>query len=155
MRKGVIVDKGAGSGSMQLHHGFGGKVMPTEENKALARRYIEEIWNRGNLDEAQEIVTPTFTFQGPIRKVEGLDAFRQFVAAIRTTFPDLHFAIEDLIAENEKVVICWTMVGIPIITNSWGLLLQAGSSRYQAPPSFASLEGKLRKLVLIGTAWAW
>jgi len=85
--------------------------MPTEENKALARRYIEEIWNRGNLDEAQEIVTPTFTFQGPIRKVEGLDAFRQFVAAIRTTFPDLHFAIEDLIAEKEKVVICWTMVG--------------------------------------------
>ena len=85
--------------------------MSPEENKTTARRYIEEIWSRANLEVAREIVAPAFTFQGPIRKVEGLDAFKQFVAAIRSTFPDLHFTIEDLIAENDKVVICWTMTG--------------------------------------------
>jgi steroid delta-isomerase-like uncharacterized protein len=85
--------------------------MPAKESKAIARRYIEDIWNRGDLDTAQEIVASTVVFQGPIRKVEGLAAFLQYVKATRAVFPDLHFTVEDLVAEGDQVVICWTMTG--------------------------------------------
>lgn len=85
--------------------------MSTEQNKVIARRYIEEIWSDGKLEAADEIVNEDFIFHGPIREVEGLGAFKQFVAAIHSTFPDINFTIEDLVAEEEKVVFRWTMAG--------------------------------------------
>lgn len=85
--------------------------MPAKEHKAIARRYIEDIWNRGDMDAAQAIVAPTVVFQGPIRKVEGLAALMQYVQATRAVFPDLHFAVEGLIAEDDEVAVRWTMTG--------------------------------------------
>lgn len=85
--------------------------MSAEENKAVIRRYIEEIWSDGKLDAVHEILNETFLFHGPIREVEGLEVFKQFVAGIHSTFPDINFTVDDLIAEKEKVVVRWTMTG--------------------------------------------
>lgn len=85
--------------------------MSTEENKAVVRRYLEEIWSAGKLEAANEIMTEAFMFHGPIRDLEGLDAFKQFVAGIHTTFPDVNFTVEDLVAEGDKVVVRWSMTG--------------------------------------------
>ncbi|MBW1730119.1 MAG: hypothetical protein JRH08_13635 [Deltaproteobacteria bacterium] len=56
--------------------------MSTEQSKAIAPRYIEEIWTDGKLDAADEIINEDFIFHGPIREVDGLEVFKQFVAAI-------------------------------------------------------------------------
>jgi steroid delta-isomerase-like uncharacterized protein len=88
-----------------------GDIMSTEQNRIIARRYIEEIWSDAKLEAADELINEDFIFHGPIREVEGLEAFKQFVAAIHSTFPDISFTIEDLVAEEEKVVFRWTMTG--------------------------------------------
>ena len=85
--------------------------MSTEKNKKIARRDIEEIWNDGKVEAADAIINEDFLFHGPIREVDGIEAFKQFVTAIHTTFPDINFTIEDLAAEEDKVAFRWTMIG--------------------------------------------
>jgi predicted ester cyclase len=71
--------------------------MSAEENKALVRREQEELWNHtGNLDAAEEIFAPDYA-----------EAARQEAADFRRGFPDVVSAIEDLIAEGDKVVARW------------------------------------------------
>ncbi len=85
--------------------------MSTQENKSIARRYIEEIWSDGKLEAVHEIMNEGFLFHSPIRELEGLEAFKQFVSGIHATFPDINFKVDDLIAEEDKVLVCWTMTG--------------------------------------------
>jgi hypothetical protein len=67
--------------------------MSTEENKALARREIEEIFNaKGNLDAAaEEIYAPNYISHQPAgnEDLRGLQAIKQFAAGLRRAFPDL------------------------------------------------------------------
>jgi steroid delta-isomerase-like uncharacterized protein len=43
--------------------------------------------------------------------VTGTEAFKQFVAVYRNAFPDLHFELEDVIAEGNRVAVRWTSTG--------------------------------------------
>ncbi|MFQ5814444.1 MAG: ester cyclase, partial [Anaerolineae bacterium] len=85
--------------------------MSTEENKTTVNRYLEEVWNAGDVEATDEIIAPAFVFRGPLRTIEGLEAFKQYMAGVRTVFPDIHFTTEDLIAEGDRVVAHWTMTG--------------------------------------------
>jgi predicted ester cyclase len=68
-----------------------------EENKAVVRREQEELWNHtGNLDAVEELFAPDYA-----------DAARQEAADFRRGFPDVVSTIEDLIAEEDKVVARW------------------------------------------------
>ena len=84
----------------------------SEENKMIARRFREEIWNPGNLGIADEICASDFIWRnldpltpdfGP-----GPTALKQVVTMYRTAFPDVRCTIEDLVAEGDRVVIRWT-----------------------------------------------
>ncbi len=86
--------------------------MSAEKNKAIVGRYMEEIWNRGDLAGAEELLSPAFVFHSPTGTVEGLEGFKKYVGGVRTVFPDLHFATEVLVAEEDQVVVQWTMTGI-------------------------------------------
>ncbi len=71
--------------------------MSEEENKALVRREQEELWNHtGNLDAADELFAPDY-----------IAAAKQEAADFREGFPDVVSTIEDLIAEEDKVVARW------------------------------------------------
>ena len=86
----------------------------SDQNKALARRNVEEIWNQGNLSVIDELVAPNATFHDPSvpgGKFTGPEGFRQFVQIYRGAFPDVRITIEDLIAEGDKVVSRWTATG--------------------------------------------
>jgi predicted ester cyclase len=86
----------------------------SEENKALVRRYFEEIWDKGNLDLIDELFTTNFVRHGPTGtegEVRGLEGFKGLVTMYRTAFPDLRVPIEDLIAEGDMVVTRWTARG--------------------------------------------
>ena len=86
----------------------------SDQNKALARRNVEEIWNQGNLSVIDELVAPNATFHDPSvpgGKFTGPEGFRQFVQIYRGAFPDVRITIEDLIADGDKVVSRWTATG--------------------------------------------
>ena len=79
--------------------------MSTEENKAMIRRIYEEAFNKGDLAVADELMATNYVFHGPGgMEFKGPEGFKQFVTMMRTAFPDLHVAIDDLVAEGDRVV---------------------------------------------------
>lgn len=84
----------------------------SEENKAIARRIFEEVWNQGNLDVADEILDASHVAHGRGGELPtGPEGFKQFVSIYLSAFPDTQFTIEDQIAEEDKVVTRWTAHG--------------------------------------------
>src|SRR5918999_3210274 len=86
----------------------------SDENKALARREIEELFNHtGNLEVAEEVYAPDYVGHDPTmpEDVHGIEAARQFAAGMRSAFPDLTCTIEEQIAEGDKVVTRWSASG--------------------------------------------
>ena len=87
--------------------------MSVEENKALARRAVEELFNRGNLEAADELFAPDYILHDPAspEEVRGPEGFKRFVGIFRTAFPDLHVTIEEQIAEGDMMVTRYTVRG--------------------------------------------
>jgi steroid delta-isomerase-like uncharacterized protein len=87
--------------------------MSAGENKALVRRYAEEVLNQSNLDLFDEIFAPDFVQYGADPdQVSGVEDLRQFFIMLRSGFPDFQVTIEDLFAaEGDKVVLRFTFRG--------------------------------------------
>jgi predicted ester cyclase len=88
--------------------------MPAEENKAIARREIEELFNHtGSLDAAEEIYVPDYVGHDPTQPedIHGVEAAKQFAATYRSAFPDLTCTVEDQIAEGDKVATRFSAYG--------------------------------------------
>src|SRR5258708_34515332 len=86
--------------------------MSTEENKALVRRLIEEVWNQGNLAIFDELYAPDFIFHDPgLPQVRTREEDKQWIARILKAFSDFHITIDDLIAEGDQVVVRFTSRG--------------------------------------------
>jgi hypothetical protein len=72
--------------------GAGGDPIAAVENKALARRILEEVWNKGNLAAIDQLYAPTYVDHAPANPgVQGRDGVRQLVTMYRRAFPDLQF----------------------------------------------------------------
>ncbi len=82
-----------------------------EANKTLERRVFDEIWNQGLLDVADEVFAPDATLHLGADDVQGPEAFKAYVAGYRAAFPDIHWTVEDQIAEGEMVVTRLTGTG--------------------------------------------
>src|ERR671915_100222 len=78
-------------------------VSAAEENKALVRHLFEEVYNRGNLDVADEVLAPDFAWKLPSEDA-GIEVYKQWIASQLAASSDLHFSIEEQVAEGEKVV---------------------------------------------------
>ena len=86
--------------------------MSTETNKALARRWIEEVWNKGELSLIEELIAPSYVLHDPTRPgLKGREGIRESITGFRAAFPDLHFTLEDQLAEGDQVVIRYTVRG--------------------------------------------
>ena len=81
--------------------------MSVEENKAVVLRAFEEI-NRGDLDAASECLAPDMALNG---EQIGREAAKRRDEALLAAFSDLHYDIEDLVAEGDTVVARWRMTG--------------------------------------------
>ena len=91
--------------------GLAGCEKTTEENKALARRAFEEVWNQGNLDVVDEIFSIDFVEHRSGPDIHGPEGVKQLATMYSIAFPDLKYTIEDQIAEGDKVVCRWTATG--------------------------------------------
>ena len=85
--------------------------MPVKENKVVIRRWIDEFWNQGNLDLADEIIDPDFFCYR--NGVSGREGCRKWVSRSKILMPDFEFIIQDLVAEGDKVVYRYTCSGTP------------------------------------------
>jgi steroid delta-isomerase-like uncharacterized protein len=88
-------------------------MLAPEENKALVRRWLDEVFTRGDLAEADEIFAPNFALHDPSfpQDVHGPGGIKRYVAAYRLAFPDLVVSVEDQLAEGDKVVTRWMARG--------------------------------------------
>jgi len=88
--------------------------MSTESNKAVARRFLEEVFGQGKLAVADEIVALDYVNRGP-GALPGLppgpEGSKQLVMVYRNAFPDVQFTIDEQIAEGDKVMTRWTARG--------------------------------------------
>jgi steroid delta-isomerase-like uncharacterized protein len=99
---------------MPAHVPEGKEPIMSEQNKALSRRAFEEIWNQGKLQVIDELVAPNCVLHDPMvpgGKASGTSGYKQFAETYRSAFPDLHFAINDQVAEGEKVATRYTATG--------------------------------------------
>ncbi len=86
--------------------------MSLDQSKAVYRSWIEEVWNRGNLAAADDLVATDCLDHNPLPGFPpGRAGLNQLATMVRTGHSDVHFTLEDLIAEGDKVVGRWTMQG--------------------------------------------
>ena len=86
--------------------------MSTEENKAISRRIIEEMWNKGDLAVVDELIAANYVFHDFLgREIKGPEGLKQYVTMVRTVFPDFHITIDDMLAEGDKVAFRFTWRG--------------------------------------------
>jgi steroid delta-isomerase-like uncharacterized protein len=81
--------------------------MSTEENKALMRHFYEEVFNQRNLAAIDDFIAPTFVNHSAAQlglTAGDLEHVTQFVSMVMQVFPDLHYTVEDLLADGDKVV---------------------------------------------------
>jgi predicted ester cyclase len=79
--------------------------MSTEENKVLAERVIEEIFNQGDRNRVTELFAPGIVIHDTDKELRGKEQVQQGIERLRIAFPDLHYLILDRIAEGDKVVV--------------------------------------------------
>ena len=87
--------------------------MSTEENKEVERRVFKEL-TKHNLALVNELIDTRWLYHGPGGSevdVQGHDGFREFHTMLFNAFPDIHFTIEDMVAEGDKVVVRFTVRG--------------------------------------------
>ena len=84
-----------------------------EQNKALVRRWIDEVLTRGDVRLVDELFAPNYVLHDPgfAYEVRGGDGIKRFAATFRAASPDVRFAVEDQIAEGDMVVTRWTARG--------------------------------------------
>jgi len=85
--------------------------MPAEQNKAAARRFLEET-DKGNLDVIDELVSPDAVDHNPFPgQAPGAEGVRQVFAMLKAAFPDMSQSIQDMVAEGDRVAIRSTLHG--------------------------------------------
>jgi predicted ester cyclase len=80
--------------------------MAIEENKVIIQRMFEDFFQRGNLASADNFIATNITYHPfPATFPAGPDGFRFVFKMLSSSFPDQHIAIDDIIAEGDKVVV--------------------------------------------------
>ena len=86
--------------------------MSESENRAVVQRFLEEVINEGRLEQADEIVAQDFVELDPLPgQRQGREGLKEVIGMLRAAFPDMHWVVEEMIAEGEKVVTRFTWTG--------------------------------------------
>jgi steroid delta-isomerase-like uncharacterized protein len=82
-----------------------GLVSLQDENKAFVRRFYDYI-NKDPFAPIDEFFAADYKYHSSsMPEVNDLASLKKFNAAAYTAFPDIHFTIEDMVAEGDKVVL--------------------------------------------------
>jgi steroid delta-isomerase-like uncharacterized protein len=105
------------------------------DNNSIVRRFIDESINQGRIDEAAQFVWEDVVEQVPFPgQGPGLAGLQDVLRGMRNAFPDLHFGVQEQVAEDDKVVTRfeWTgthrneFLGVPATgrpVKVWGIVI--------------------------------
>jgi len=83
--------------------------------ETLVRRWFDELFNRGELSVADEILADDVSYDGPQSlspsEVTGPEDIKGYVETYQTAFPDLYYTVEDVTVTNDTVVVRWSAMG--------------------------------------------
>ena len=82
-----------------------------EANKQLAWRFFQEVWNDGDEQAIDRYIAADAAGNDPAFGA-GREAFRAQWRKWQAAFTDLHFKVEEVVAEPEVVVTRWTLSGV-------------------------------------------
>ena len=121
--------------------------MSIEDNKALVRRFYEEVWNRGNLAAADDIFAANYERHDlrPGNALPGPAGQKQIAGDFRAAFPDLRMTVDLMVAEADLVVARWTTEGTN--TGQWGAVPPTGKhTRFSGVNIFRIAQGQVVEL---------
>jgi steroid delta-isomerase-like uncharacterized protein len=118
-------------------------MMSVERNKGIVRRLFE-VWNNGNVDAVEELYAADFIADyrpyAPLR--HGHDAIRGMVRRAHVAFPDYHEELEEMVAEDDKVVVRFTITGTQL--GQWGSVPPTGKRvRFEEMVILRFVDGKV------------
>ena len=83
----------------------------SEENKAIARRFVE-VFQTGDVSTLDEVLASNFVEHNPFpEQPPGPEGMKQVLGMMRAAFPDMGISLEDMIAEGDKVAVRAKMTG--------------------------------------------
>ena len=86
--------------------------MSVEQNKSLARRWLEEVWGKGDMATVDELAGPDFVWHwAPPGLASDLEGYKRFMRMDFEAFDDVSSVADDVVAEGDKVVGRWTWSG--------------------------------------------
>jgi steroid delta-isomerase-like uncharacterized protein len=81
-------------------------------NKAVISMFVEEVINQGRLERADDLVAADFVELDPLPgQQQGRDGLKEVIGGIRAAFPDIHWVLDEMVAEGDKVVSRFTWSG--------------------------------------------
>jgi steroid delta-isomerase-like uncharacterized protein len=119
----------------------------SEANKALIRRFYEEVWNKGNLDAAYDIFAEDYVRHDlrPGDAPAGPEGQKLVAGMFRAAFPDVHLSVEFMVAEADMVVARWMMRGTH--QGAWGGISATGKRlSFAGVNIFRITEGKVAEI---------
>lgn len=80
--------------------------MSDDELRAAVRRFFDEVWNKGDVGEAETFLAPAFVSHNPFDvRIVGPLEYGGAVTDYRAAFPDLHTTLEDVLVDGDRVVV--------------------------------------------------
>lgn len=86
--------------------------MTTTENKKVVAAFVEDVINQGRIDRADDLVALDFVELDPMPgQQQGREGLKDVICVMRAAFPDLHWVVDEVVAEGDKVVSRFTWTG--------------------------------------------
>jgi steroid delta-isomerase-like uncharacterized protein len=103
--------------------------MNTDENKRLVKRFVDEVFGQGQLESIDELVAPDFVSHTFGFTDDGRNKLRAATERVHASLTDVDFAVEDLIAEEDRVAALLTagatvvdeFMGVPAAGKSYSI----------------------------------
>jgi steroid delta-isomerase-like uncharacterized protein len=121
--------------------------MSAEVNKALVRRFYEEVWGRGNTDVAFEVFADDYVRHDlrPVEALPGPAGQKKIADDFHAAFPDLEFTVDMIFGEGDFVVGRWTASGTHL--GPWGGIEPTGRrATYSAVNIFRFEDGRVAEI---------
>jgi predicted ester cyclase len=84
----------------------------TDENKAISRRFWEEVVTGRHVEIIDQLIAEDFVDHGGYPgQAPGLESARAYVSACHKGSSDVLYTVEDIFAEDDRVVVRWSVTG--------------------------------------------
>ena len=83
--------------------------MGKRDNEDAIRRFMTEIWSKGDMKTIDEIIDPKFAFILAFTRTDTIDGFKNMVTRNRDAFQGLTYVPNDIVADDTRAACWWTM----------------------------------------------